>query len=110
MDSPTRSVSPRERASERRVHHRVPIGTTASIIVDDHRSPAECSNVSMGGAAVRTTARAATGSVVRLELALGTDAHSVSITCEVVRATNNELGLRFMALDRTSLEAILSLL
>lgn len=64
----------------------------------------------MGGAAVRTTAHAKTGSVVRLELSLGTDNHSVSIKCEVVRATGGELGLRFMALDRASLEAILSLL
>ncbi|HYJ10350.1 MAG TPA: PilZ domain-containing protein [Polyangiaceae bacterium] len=110
MRSPSHSASPAGRASERRTHRRVPIGTPAWVVVDDHRAPAECSNVSMGGAAVYTAARAATGSVVHLELSLGTDGHSVSITCEVVRATSNELGLRFMALDRSSLEAILSLL
>jgi hypothetical protein len=110
MPGPARSASPSGRASERRNHRRVPASTAVWLVVDDQRVPAECSNVSMGGAAVRTTALAKTGSVVLLELSLGADKHSVSIKCEVVRASGGELGLRFMALDRSSLEAILALL
>jgi hypothetical protein len=92
------------------MHRRVPSGTAAWLLVGDQRTAAECVNVSMGGAAVRTTAHAKTGNVVTLELSLGADNHPVAIKCEVVRITTDELGLRFMALDRTSLEAILSLL
>ena len=98
------------RAPERRIHHRVLVGASAWVIIDDERVSAECVNVSMGGAAVRTEARVATGSIIRLELSLGTDGGSVAIQCEVVRAAKMELGLRFMALDRASLEAIVSLL
>jgi hypothetical protein len=110
MSSTSRSPSPSGRAPERRIHRRVPVGTAAWVMLDDQRFSAECINVSMGGAAVRTDARAPTGSIVHLELSLGTDGSSCSIQCEVVRATHGELGLRFMALDRASLEAILSLL
>ena len=110
MRSPSRSASPSGRASERRIHRRVPVGTAAWVVIDEHRTTAECINVSMGGAAVRSAAHAATGSVVQLELSLGTDNPPISIKCEVVRAAASELGLRFMALDRASLEAILSLL
>jgi hypothetical protein len=98
------------RAPERRIHHRVLVGASAWLIVDEARFSAECVNVSMGGAAVRTQAKVATGSVVAFELSLGNDRGSVVIQCEVVRASNAELGLRFLALDRASLEAILSLL
>jgi hypothetical protein len=110
MGSPSRSPSPSGRAPERRIHRRVLAGTAAWVVVDDQRFTAECVNVSMGGAAVRTDARPRTGSVVHLELSLGTDGTSCSIKCEVVRSATTDLGLRFMALDRASLEAILSLL
>jgi PilZ domain len=98
------------RAPERRIHHRVLVGAAAWLLIDDERFSAECVNVSMGGAAIRTDAHVATGSVIRFELSLGMDGGSVAIQCEVVRASKAELGLRFMALDRVSLEAILSLL
>ncbi len=98
------------RAPERRIHHRVMVGAAAWVLIDDERFGAECVNVSMGGAAVKTDARIATGSIVRFELSLGMDGGSVAIQCEVVRASKAELGLRFMALDRASLEAVLSLL
>jgi hypothetical protein len=99
------------RAPERRNHHRVLVGAPAWLLVDDdERYGAECVDVSMGGAAVRSEAAIRTGSVVRFELALGKDRGSVSIQCEVVRASDAQLGLRFLALDRASLEAILSLL
>ncbi len=98
------------RAPERRIHHRVLVGAAAWVIVDDKRFSAECVNVSMGGAAVKTDVHIATGNVIRFELSLGLDGRSVSIQCEVVRASKAEVGLRFMALDRASLEAIVSLL
>ena len=113
MSSPSNSPStpsPSGRPPERRIHRRVPIVTAAFIMASEQRFAADCLNVSMGGAAVRTHARARTGSIVHLELSLGADNSSVSIQCEVVRSTPTELGLRFMALDRPSLEAILSLL
>jgi c-di-GMP-binding flagellar brake protein YcgR len=109
-----RSVSPSTdvsgRAPERRNHHRVLVGAPAWLLVDDERVSAECVDVSMGGAAVTTDANVATGTVTRLELALGMDHGSISIQCEVVRRSGTQVGLRFLALDRPSLEAILSLL
>jgi len=98
------------RAPERRLHHRVLVGAPAWLLVDEQRIAAECVNVSMGGASLLTQAPLHTGNTVRFELALGTDRGSVSIQCEVVRVTPGEAGLRFLALDRASLEAILSLL
>lgn len=98
------------RAPERRIHHRVLVGASAWLLVDEQRFAAECVNVSMGGASVLTQAALHTGSTVRFELSLGMDRGSVSIQCEVVRVTQAEVGLRFLALDRASLEAILSLL
>jgi hypothetical protein len=70
----------------------------------------ECLNVSMGGAAVQAAAGLDDGSLAHLELSIGSDERPVSIRCEVVRRSDAELGLRFLALDRPSLEAILSLL
>lgn len=110
MDSTSHTPSPSARPAERRTHHRVRVGTAAWVVVDERRLSAECMNVSMGGAAVRTDSQIPTGSIVHFELSLGTDDGSVSIKCEVVRASPSDLGLRFMALDRASLEAILSLL
>jgi hypothetical protein len=104
------SVDVSGRAPERRIHHRVLVGAAAWLLADEQRLSAECVNISMGGAAVRTTAQIKTGSVVRLELSLGMDRGSIAIQCEVARSSQTELGLRFMALDRASLEAILSLL
>lgn len=77
--------------------------------MDEQRFDAECVDVSMGGAAVRSQAPVSAGKVVRFELSLGHDAGSVSIQAEVVRRAPSEVGLRFLALDRASLEAVLKL-
>lgn len=98
------------RAPERRIHHRVLVGAAGWLLVDGERFDAECVDVSMGGAAVRTSAAVHPGGVVRFELSLGLDHGAVSIQCEVVRTTPTDVGLRFLALDRLSLEAIVSLL
>lgn len=98
------------RAPERRIHHRVLVGAPAWLIVGDERFSAECVNLSMGGAALFSEQLLPTGALARLELSLGLDRGTVSIRCEVVRAEQAELGLRFLALDRAALEAIVSLL
>jgi hypothetical protein len=98
------------RAPERRAHHRALVGAAAWLIVGDERHDAECVDISMGGAAIRTDARPPTGTVALFELSLGLDRGSIVIQCEVARSSATELGLRFMALDRPSLEAILALL
>ena len=86
------------------------VGAASWLLVDGERVGAECVNVSMGGASVFSEAKLALGSVVRFELSLGLDRGSVAIPCEVVRANNGEAGLRFIALDRPALEAIVSLI
>ena len=97
--------------AERRIHRRVQVVTAAWLRVDgEQRFPAECLNVTMGGAAVLTDVTLSSGRVVQLELTLGKQERHVVLSCEVVRARGAELGLRFIALDRPSLEAILSLL
>jgi hypothetical protein len=98
------------RAPERRIHHRVLVGAAGWLLLGGERFDAECVDVSMGGAAVRTSAAVHTGRIVRFELSLGLDHGAISIQCEVVRAGPTDVGLRFLALDRRSLEAIVSLL
>jgi hypothetical protein len=98
------------RAPERRFHHRVLAGATGWLLVDGQRFDAECVNVSMGGASVLCSAAVHTGDIVRLELPAGMSRGSASIRCEVVRASQTDVGLRFLALDRPSLDAIVSLL
>jgi hypothetical protein len=98
------------RAPERRIHHRVLVGAPAWLIVGEDRLGAECVDVSMGGASVFIEQHVPVGTLVRFELSLGRDRGTVSIPCEIVRASQGELALRFLALDRTSLEAIGSLL
>lgn len=109
MRQTTRSVDVSGRAPERRYHHRALVGASAWLLVGGDRHDAECVNVSMGGAAVRTGAALPVGAKVRFELSLGSDRGSVGIEAEVVRVAEAELGLRFVALDRASLEAILQL-
>jgi hypothetical protein len=98
------------RAPERRIHHRVLVGAPAWLIVGADRISAECVDVSMGGANVFTERHVATGAIGLFELSLGRDRGTVAIRCEVVRSAQAKLGLRFLSLDRASLEAIASLL
>lgn len=98
------------RAPERRNHRRVLAGAPAWLLVGDQRFSAECFDLSIGGAGIFTEQSVLAGSVVRLELSLGMDRGTVTVDCEVVRGAETELGLRFLALDRASLEAIGSLL
>ncbi len=97
------------RAPERRLHHRALVSAPAWLLVEGERHDAQCIDLSMGGAAIHTQAHVATGAVVWLELCVFADRGSISIRCEAVRASERELGLRFLSLDRRSLEAILAL-
>jgi hypothetical protein len=98
------------RAPERRFHHRVLAGAAGWLLIGGQRFDAECVNVSMGGASLLSTAPVHTGDIVRFELSAGMSRGRVSIRCEVVRASQAHVGLRFLALDRPSLDAIVSLL
>jgi hypothetical protein len=98
------------RAPERRVHHRVLVGAPAWLIVGPDRIRAECVDVSMGGANVLSARSVPAGSIAWFELSLGLERGTVTIRCEIVRSTPAEVGLRFLALDRASLEALASLL
>ncbi len=109
MRQTSRSVDVSGRAPERRHHHRALVGASAWLLVAEDRYDAECVNVSMGGAAVRSTAALPVGTPLRFELSLGNDRGSVGIDAEIVRAGEAELGLRFLALDRASMEALLLL-
>lgn len=106
----SRSTDVSGRAPERRYHHRALVGASAWLVVDEQRFDAECVDVSMGGAAVRSQAPVSPGRVVRFELSLGYDAGSIAIQAEVVRLAPGEVGLRFLALDRASVDAILKLI
>jgi PilZ domain len=105
----SRSVDVSGRAPERRHHHRALVGASAWLLAFGDRHDAECVNVSMGGAAVRTRAALRVGTPLSFELSLGSDRGSIAIEAEVVRVAEGELGLRFVALDRASLEALLQL-
>jgi hypothetical protein len=76
------------------------------IVVDGLRVAVDALNVSVGGAAVHSTARATLGESVRLEVEL-VDKPAVELDAEVVRAEHGILGLRFLALGQRALEALL---
>jgi hypothetical protein len=76
------------------------------IVVAGKRIPVSALNVSVGGVAVRTSAIAEVGEVVLLEVE-PPEAPAFALTAEVVRATHDALGLRFLALDQRALEALL---
>jgi len=92
--------------SERRVHRRRAVDLPMWIVIGETREPVTALNVSVGGAAVHSSAKARVGGSIRLEVAL---AASISFTldAEVVRALDGVLGLRFLALGQQALESLL---
>lgn len=93
-------------APERRNHRRRRFGAPMAVVVDGAKTPVSALNVSVGGAAVRTNARAEVGAHVALEGEIGGHGR-VALEAEVVRVEQGVLGLRFLALGQRDLEALL---
>jgi hypothetical protein len=91
---------------ERRSHRRRPLGAPTWIVVGGARVSVNAVNVSVGGAAVHTGAKAEVGEVVRLEVGIFGNP-TVHLDAEVVRAEHGVLALRFLALGQRALEALL---
>lgn len=94
------------RGADRRLHRRGPVRAKMSIGVSGAREPVTALNVSVGGVAVHTSAKATVGSIVEVEARFPGE-HSLSLDAEVVRAEGGVLGLRFLALEQRALEALL---
>jgi len=91
---------------ERRVHRRRVLDAPMWIVVEDARVRVTAVNVSVGGAAVHSSAKADVGAFIRLEVELPADSAFV-LDAEVVRAEDGILGLRFLALGQRALESLL---
>jgi hypothetical protein len=78
------------------------------LVVGAERVSAFAVNVSVGGAAVRTNARASVGEIVELEVE-HFGSRRFTLRAEVVRAERGALALRFLALHQRALEALLGL-
>jgi hypothetical protein len=93
---------------ERRIHRRGPLDAPMWIVVGGKRIPAGAVNVSVGGAAIRTNARASVGAIVELEVE-HFGRRPFTLDAEVVRAEHGVLALRFLALRQRALESLLGL-
>ena len=91
---------------ERRSHRRRLLDAPMRVVVGGRPVTVAAGNVSVGGAAVHTSAAAAVGEIVRLELEVF-GGPLVELEAEVVRAEHGVLGLRFLALGQRALEALL---
>ncbi len=93
---------------ERRVHRRGPLDAPMWIVVGGKSVSAFAVNVSVGGAAVRTSARASVGEIVELEVE-HFGSRRFTLDAEIVRAEHGVLALRFLALRQQALEALLGI-
>ena len=96
---------------ERRVHRRVQLERETVINLADASFSGRSLNVSVGGMALRLACASprelVVGARVTVRLELGAGAFALT-TGEIVRVTRGALGLRFVALDRDSLMALLA--
>ena len=93
---------------ERRIHRRGPLDAPMWIVAHGEKIWACAVNLSVGGAAVRSKARARVGEIVELEV--GHFARRpFTLKAEIVRAEHGVLALRFLALDQRALETLLGL-
>jgi hypothetical protein len=76
------------------------------LVLDGTKIPVSVVNVSVGGAAVRTTVTAPVGKILALEVVPGAGDAFV-LSAKVVRAQAGLVGLRFLALGQRALEALL---
>lgn len=92
---------------ERRIHRRVALSAPATLFTDTATCPAQCLNLSMGGARLRTDSALPSGTVLKLAVELG-PGRRVQALAEVVRAASGDMGVRFIQLDPASMLAILT--
>jgi hypothetical protein len=95
---------------ERRIHRRVRLEREVTVELVNARFSGRSLNVSVGGMALELACdprTIAAGDRVTVRLDLGSGAFALT-TGEVMRVTSREIGLRFVALDRSSLMALLS--
>lgn len=95
-------------SSERRSHRRVKVAVPAEILVGEASSPAALLSISFGGAALRAEIDCPIGQrlVLRFRLPDGW----VDFSAELVRRSARSVGVRFLALDRPSFDAVVQLL
>jgi hypothetical protein len=96
-------------ASERRSHRRVKVAVPAEIVVGEHAIPAALLSISLGGAALRAELECTVGQRLSLRFRLP-DRGWIDFSAELVRVSPRSIGVRFLALDRASFEALMKLL
>jgi len=96
--------------SERRSHRRVKVAVPAEIVVgEQHAVPAALLSISLGGAALRAELQCPVGQHLVLRFRLP-DRGWIDFTAELVRVSPRSIGVRFLAFDRVSFDALMKLL
>jgi len=95
--------------SERRSHRRVKVVVPAEIRIGDDEFPAGLLSVSLGGAALRAQLDCPIGQRLVLRFRLP-DRGWIDFSAELVRVSERSVGVRFLALDRASFDALMALL
>jgi hypothetical protein len=96
--------------SERRSHRRVKVVVPAEIVVGSQpATPAALLSLSLGGAAMRAEIDCAVGQPLTVRFRLP-DRGWVDFTAELVRVSTRSIGVRFLAFDRVSFDALMKLL
>jgi hypothetical protein len=96
-------------SSERRSHRRVRVAVPAEILIGERSWPAALLSISLGGAALRAEIDCPVGGRLILRFRLP-DRGWVDFTAELVRVSARSIGVRFLALDRVSFDALVKLL
>lgn len=96
-------------ASERRSHRRVKVVVPAEILLGEEAIPAGLLSVSLGGAALRAQLDCPVGQRLVLRFRLP-DRGWIDFSAELVRVSERSVGVRFLALDRASFDALMALL
>ena len=96
-------------SSERRSHRRVKVAVPAEIVLNEHATPAALLSISLGGAALRAEIDCPIGQRLTLRFRLP-DRGWVDFSGELVRISARSIGVRFLALDRVSFDALVKLL
>jgi hypothetical protein len=87
----------------------VKVAVPAEILVGEQSSPAALLSISLGGAALRSEIDVPVGQRLVLRFRLP-DRGWVDFSAELVRVSARSIGVRFLALDRVSFDALVKLL